>query len=257
MRAALRYRHGWDLLYELIARDLKIRYQRSFIGIGWSLMKPLTQLAIFSIVFGAILPLDIEHYTTFLFAGVLVWSWFAASINAATVAITGSAELVRRPGFPVVLLPLLSVASQGVHFLFALPLLVICAAIEAGAPGAPIAALPLMILLQFMLTLGLAYLLAAAHVYFRDTEHAVQLTLGIAFYVTPVFYRPIQSSHDFGFLNVWNPMAWVLEGYRSILVHGDWPAPATLARIFAVALVLLAAGLFAFVRARDRFHEEL
>lgn len=257
MQAALRYQYWRDLLIELVARDLKVRYQRSLIGIGWSLTKPLMQLAVFSLVFGLILPLNIEHYTTFVFAGVLIWSWFSAAIGSATISISGSKELVRRPGFPVMLLPLLATIGQGVHFILALPLLVICAMIDVGNLGMPLLALPVMVLLQMLLTLGPAYFLAATHVYFRDTEHLVALVLSVAFYVTPVFYRPIQTSHDFAFLNVWNPMAWVLEGYRAILVHGQWPLLATMGKILVFGLVMLAAGLFCFARVSARFDEEL
>lgn len=257
MQAAQRYQHWRDLLIELVSRDLKVRYQRSLIGIGWSLMKPLSQLAVFSLVFGLLLPLNITHYTTFVFAGVLIWSWFAAAVGAGTVSISSSKELVRRPGFPVALLPLLSVVSQGVHFVLAVPLLVICATIDAGFPGAPLLAMPVMILLQLLLTLGVAYLLAASHVYFRDTEHLVSIVLAMAFYITPVFYRPINRAHDFAFLNHGNPMAWVLEGYRAILVYGQWPSPFTMGKILAFGSVMLAAGLYCFARVSARFDEEL
>ncbi len=257
MHAALRYQYWRDLLIELVARDLKVRYQRSFIGIGWSLMKPLMQLAVFSFVFGQILPLNIEHYTTFVFAGVLIWSWFSAALGAGTIAVSGSRELVRRPGFPVKLLPMLAVLGQGVHFVLALPLLLICAMIDVGTPGAPLLALPAMVLLQLLLTMGLVYFLAAAHVYFRDTEHLVALVLSIAFYVTPVFYRPLQRAHDFAFLNTWNPMAWLLEGYRAILVHGQWPPLDTMGKTLAFGLVMLTAGLWWFARLSTRFDEEL
>lgn len=257
MQAALRYQYWRDLLIELVMRDLKVRYQRSLIGIGWSLMKPLMQLAVFSLVFGLILPLQIEHYTTFVFAGVLIWSWFSGAIGSATVSISNSRELVRRPGFPVLLLPLLAVVGQGVHFILAMPLLIICATIDVGPPGAPFLALPAMILLQMLFTLGPAYLLAASHTYFRDTEHLVALVLSIAFYITPVFYRPVQREHDFAFLTLWNPMAWVLEGYRAVLVHGTWPAPAVIGKILILGAVMLAIGLFAFTRVSAHFAEEL
>ncbi len=257
MQAALRYLHWRDLLLELVARDLKLRYQRSVIGLGWSLMKPLSQLIVFSIVFNTILPLNIPHYTTFVFAGVLIWSWFSGSVGAATVAITSSKELVRRPGFPVGLLPMLTVIGQGVHFVLALPLLVVCAMLDAGFPGLPLLALPVMVLLQMLLTLGVCYMLAAAHVYFRDTEHLVAIVLMLGFYITPVFYRPIGKDHDFSFLTEYNPVAWLLHGYRAILVDGQWPALGTMAAILAFSLPLLVLGVIWFQRVSARFEEEL
>ncbi|OQW46354.1 MAG: ABC transporter [Proteobacteria bacterium SG_bin6] len=257
MQTAYRYRHGWDLLTELVIRDLKLRYHRSFIGLGWSLMKPLTQLAVFTIVFGQILPLGIEHYATFVFTGVLVWSWLSSSVTSGTGAVTDSKELALRPGFPLPLLPVMPVISQGVHFLIALPLLVISATIEAGFPGWPLLALPAMIILQLIFTLGVVYLLSVAQVFARDTDHLVQMAMSIIFFITPIFYRPIQRTRDFAFLNVYNPIARLLEGYRAIFVHGTWPNPITLGFTLLIAVPLLALGIACYLRASRRFDEAL
>jgi dethiobiotin synthase len=101
-----------DLLRELVLRDLKIRYKRSYLGILWSLVTPLTQVLIFSFLFIRVLPLDIPNYTAFLFVGVLAWSWFATALNSSTGSVANNAGLVRRPGFPVAVLPVLSVATS-------------------------------------------------------------------------------------------------------------------------------------------------
>lgn len=246
-----------DLLIELISRDLKVRYQRSAIGLGWSLMKPLAQLAIFATVFSSILPLNIANYTTFVFTGVLVWAWFSSSLTSASVAIAGSRELVRRPGFPIRLLPGLSILSQGVHFLLALPLLVICSWIQLGPPSATILALPLLILLQFLFTLAVANLLATAHVFFRDIEHLIGITMMLGFYVTPVFYRPLDANQDFWYLTAFNPMAWLLEGYRAVFMAQGWPDPWIYGKLLLVSVPLLLLGNWYFERVSNRFVDEL
>jgi len=73
--------HLRDLLSELIARDFKLRYHRSYLGVGWSLLRPLSQLLVFLFLFGSVMPLGIPHYTTFLLSGVLVWAWFGGAVN--------------------------------------------------------------------------------------------------------------------------------------------------------------------------------
>lgn len=249
--------HWRDLLFELVSRDLKIRYQRSAIGLGWSLMKPLSQLLIFATIFTSVLPLNIPNYTTFVFAGVLSWAWFGASLTSAAVSVTGNREMVRRPGFPVHLLPVLTILSNGVHFLLALPLLVASSWIETGAPGLSMLALPAVILAQFLLTLAFANLIAAIHVYFRDVEHLVGIAIMLGFYLTPVFYRPLDSSHHFAFLTTWNPMAWVLEGYRAIFLHHAWPDPWIFVKLLALSIPLLVFGAWFFSRVSARFVDEL
>ena len=137
-----------DLLRELIVRDLKIRYQRSLLGIAWSWLKPLSQLAVFLFVFGTVMPISIEHYASYVFVGVLAWSWFGNSVSAAALSITGNPELVRRPGFPVLILPVLVVANEGIHFVLALPILLAVTIAQTGAPGPALFALPLVMLVQ-------------------------------------------------------------------------------------------------------------
>lgn len=253
-----RFRHGYDLLVQLVLRDLKVRYQRSLIGIGWSLLKPLSQLIVFSIVFTKVLPLNIPNYTTFVFTGVLVWGWFSGSMTSAVGSITGNKSLALRPSFPAVLLPTLTVASQGIHFVLALPLLLACAWIDTGSLS-PLAllSLPLVIALQALLTLGFAYLLSALQVRFRDAEHLTGIAMMLGFYVTPVFYRPIPKGADFDLLTTANPLAWLLRCYREILVNHSLPSPMMLGELLAVGLLVFGVGLLAFRRAGRRFDEAL
>jgi lipopolysaccharide transport system permease protein len=253
----LRFLHWRDLLLELVLRDLKIRYQRSALGIGWSLMKPLSQLIVFAFVFNSVVPLNIPNYTSFVFVGVLAWSWLGSSLTSAAVAITGNAEMVRRPGFPLHLLPLLTVVANGVHFVLALPILLVFASVETGFPGISLLALPLVILLQLLLTLGVSYFIAAAHVYFRDTQHVVGIVVMLGFYVTPVFYRPITAGQDFAWLTHGNPVAWLLEAYRAIFLYHQWPAPSLYAWLLGISLPLLILGAMLFNHVSRRFAEEL
>ena len=97
--------HGFDLLYELVARDLKLRYKRSVLGVAWSLLNPLMQLLVFAFVFGTVLPLGIPDYVIFLFTGILAWNWFHSSLLTATSTIVDNRDLVKRPGFPAAILP--------------------------------------------------------------------------------------------------------------------------------------------------------
>ena len=113
-----------DLVHELVLRDLKLRYKRSFLGLAWSLLVPLAQMAVLYVVFRHLLPLNIPAFTTFLLTGILPWTWFQGSLLAASGAIANNREVVRQVGFPLAVLPAITVISQLIHFLLAMPILV-------------------------------------------------------------------------------------------------------------------------------------
>src|SRR5690349_15443268 len=101
--------HVLDLLRTLLVRDLVLRYKRSLVGLGWSLLNPLVQVTVLSFLFRYLLPLNIPDFTLFLFTGVLVWGWFQDSLHSATAVIVQSGPLLKQPGFPAAVLPVVSI----------------------------------------------------------------------------------------------------------------------------------------------------
>ena len=246
-----------DLLRELILRDLKIRYKRSYLGIAWSLVTPIAQVLIFSFLFQQVLPLDVPNYTAFLFVGVMSWSWFSTSLNSAAGAVAQNPGLVRRPGFPVAVLPVLALASSGVHFLLALPVLILFTVRGGGTLGTPLIALPAVVAVQFFFTLSLAYLIAASNVRFRDTQHLVASLLMVTFYLTPVFYSTRLVPDEYKVFYEFNPMASILEAYRDVLIENRWPDLNDLLWVSGLAAIWLCGTYWLFRRVSVRFAEEL
>ena len=114
-----------DLLRALVGRDLKSRYKGSALGILWSLMNPLLQLLVFHFIFRLVLRLDIPRYSSFAFSAMLAWNWFQASLLDASGSMLNSRELVKRPGFPVAILPVVAVTTHLIYYLLALPILMV------------------------------------------------------------------------------------------------------------------------------------
>jgi lipopolysaccharide transport system permease protein len=252
-----RARHLRDLMHELVVRDLKVRYQRSALGIAWSWLKPLAQLLVFLVVFGKLLPVNISHYASYLFVGVLAWSWFGNAVVAAAMAITGNPELVRRPGFPIHTLPVLVVMNEAIHFILALPILLAVTCWQAGLPGPAVLLLPMVMAVQFVFTLSLCYGVAAAHVRFRDTQDAIGVVIMVAFYLTPIFYRDDDVPARYQPFVQANPMAQIIDAYRAILIDHRVPDAFPLLSVFAFSVVVMAAGIWFFDRQRATFVEEL
>jgi homopolymeric O-antigen transport system permease protein len=249
--------HARDLVITMVIRDLKVRYSRSLMGIAWSLLTPLSQLLVLNLLFTRIVPLDIPNYGAFLFVGLMTWSWFSNSLEQTTGSIVEQRELVRQPGFPVGLLPVITVATNLVHFVLAIPILAVLLLVERASFGAPIVLLPLLVAIQFAFTLGLGFFLATAHVTFRDTKHLLGVALLLSFYLTPVFYPSDRAPQALSALYRLNPMAILIESYRDVILHHRVPASGPLLVVVGLSMVLLVVGYQVFRRASERFVDEI
>lgn len=251
----------YDLIKELVSRDMKILYKRSALGVAWTLINPLLQLVVFSFVFRSVLSVNVSRYAasyaSFAFSGLLVWTWFQTSLHHATGLITSNRPMIRLPGFPVPILPIVTVTTGMIHFLLALPVLLIFLAVDGVRPTSALLVLPLLLVLQFGLTLSLAYPLAALNVTFRDTQHTLGVLLQMLFYITPIFYDINNVPERLQWVYRLNPMVSLLEAYRAILLQATLPKGGELLVLSLIIVVLLPLGYQIFKRQSDRFVEEL
>lgn len=245
-----------DLLVELVRRDLRLRYRRSLLGIAWSQLAPLTMLAVLTFVFAHVVPLGIPNYAVFVYTGLLAWAWFSGALVGVTDSIVSNPDLVRRPGFPVEVLPVGAICAHLVFFLLALPVLAVPLALGPGLHPT-VLAVPAVMAVQFLLLLGPGFVLAAVNVTFRDVAHLVGVVLVPLFYATPVFYAPEQVPHRFRWAYELNPVHQLVAAYRAALVEGRWPDPLVLAVVATVGGVLALAGRAVFVNGAHRFAEDL
>ncbi|NJR69825.1 MAG: ABC transporter permease [Synechococcales cyanobacterium CRU_2_2] len=257
----------WDLLCGLVDREIKLLYNRSALGIAWMLINPLMQLAVFAFVFGLILPNNsVENYASFIFSGLLVWTWFQSSLTQATGAIVHNRSLIRQPGFPVAILPVVTVTTGLIHFLLSLPILLLFLLIDGVQLNASIVLLPLLIILQFAFTISLAYVLASINVVFRDTQHTLGVLLQMLFYLSGVFYQVNSLPEKYRAIFYLNPLVGLIESYRYIFgkigVEASLLAEASLnwkllGFMGLVTALLLPLGYQIFKRQSERFVEEL
>ena len=235
------------MLVELVLRDVRLRYRRSVLGIAWSQLSSLAMLGVLTLVFTRVVPLGIEHYAVFVFVGLMAWNLFQSALTAGTASVVAARELVQRPAFPVVLLPLASIASQVVQYVLAVPILLVAIALSTGRVPWTVVLLPAFIAAEVLLVAGPAYLFAYLHVRFRDVGHLLGVVLVPLFYATPVFYAPERAGESFAWVYEWSPLARLLASMRGALVDGelvDLGAVALMAAVGAV-VALLAIRLFA------------
>jgi lipopolysaccharide transport system permease protein len=192
-----------------------------------------------------------------LFCGLLVWNWFQGSLYQATSSVVDNRELIKRPGFPTAILPVVTVASHLIHFLLALPILLAFLLLAGTGVSSAIVVLPVIIMIQFLLTLSFAYFTATFYVTFRDTQHLLGVLLNMLFFLTPVFYKASDLPAKFQAVYRLNPLMHLIEFYRTVLLGGGLPDLAGLLVLSLVAIGILFLGYHVFRRASARFVDEL
>jgi lipopolysaccharide transport system permease protein len=230
----------------IIFRDLKATYQNTWLGYAWSLVTPLLYVGVLVFLFEQVLEIKVRRFSSHLLIGILCYKWFQGALSQAARSITANRAIARRPGFATEILPVVAVTRNLLDFLLAIPILAIVLAIGGSQFTGAILIIPVLLLIQYVLTLGFAYLLAAANLIFRDTAHLADLALTAGFFLTPIFYdieRVPESIRPFFYLN---PMVTLLEGYRAALMNGVWPSGFSLVILGIVAIALLALGYRVF-----------
>jgi lipopolysaccharide transport system permease protein len=246
-----------DLLRELVLRDMKLRYKRSILGIGWSLLNPLAQLLVYRFVFERVLTVKVPNFASFLFSGVLVWNWFQMSLLFSTTTVVDNRDLVKRPGFPIAILPVVVITSLLIHFLLALPILLTVVVMSGTKITSSILLLPLIIAIQFTLTLGLSYFTATIHVSFRDTQYLLGVALQLLMFLSPIFYDASAIPREYQLPYHMNPLVNLMDAYRAVLTRGQIPDGHSLLSLCLGTAALLAAGYFVFTKSSRHFVDEL
>jgi ABC-type polysaccharide/polyol phosphate export permease len=253
-----RYR---GLIQSLVARELKARYRGSVLGFFWSFINPLALLLIYSFIFKYVLPRGddkLPPYEVFLFCGLLPWTWFSSSLLESSGILISSGNLIKKVLFPAEVLPAVTVLANMVHFFLGLPIL-FAFIVYNGIPLHinELLWLPVVILVQLILTLGFALILSALTVHFRDLRDILGNLITFWFFATPIIYRYTDQPTLMRWLNL-NPFTHIAITYQEILY---FPGPVGHARwllvLGAISIVFFLFGYFVFDRLRDTFAEEV
>lgn len=268
-----RYR---GLIQSLVSRELKARYRGTVLGFLWSFINPLLLMIIYTVVFGFIIgPRDPAFgqspilYALFLFCGVLPWTWFSSSCIESANVLMIQGNLIKKVLFPAEILPVVVVTSNFIHFLFGLPILILAKVIilllvdNPAAQGFTpyLAFLPLVILVQYTFSLGLALLLSALTVHFRDIKDILANLLTFWFFASPIIYPvSFESVQKIKLLQIMldiNPMTHIMMGYQNTVFFGTMIRWKRLGVTFLLSILLLYLGYIVFDKLRDSFPEEV
>jgi lipopolysaccharide transport system permease protein len=256
--AALDLREIWhfrDLLVLLMMRDVKLRYKQTALGIVWVILQPLIASLIFAVIFGrfANLPSNGIPYLLFVFAGMLPWNLFAGALQRAGNSLVGDSKLISKVYFPRMVIPIASSAAVLVDFIVALVVMFALLLVEGWPLTLNILALPFLLVILLLISVGVSLFISALNVYYRDFMYALPFIVQVWMYASPVVYSgdliPNLAKPFFAI----NPLVGVIEAFRwSLLGTGEFPA-ASLMLSLVVGIVLFIAGGLIFQRVEQNF----
>jgi lipopolysaccharide transport system permease protein len=254
---SLDFRELWnyrELLFVLVWRDVAVRYKQTVLGATWAIFQPLVSMVVFTVVFGHLAGVKPEYgvpYPLFVFAGLLPWTYFAASLTLSSTSLVSNANLVTKVYFPRLLIPLASIAVPIVDFVIALGVLGGMFAWYGRLPSWHIVFIGVFVLMALLTALGVGLWLSALNARYRDVPYIVPFMTQLWFFLTPVVYGVGLVPHDWRWLLALNPMAGVVDGFRWATLGGGDPHYQVLATS-AVIAVLLTLSCLAYFRKVER-----
>ena len=243
----------YDLIIELVLRDIKIKYKRSILGFAWSILNPLLMMIVMSIVFSTIFKTDIKNFPMYLITGQVIFTFFSEATNMAMMSIIGNGGLIKKVYIPKYIFPLSKVMFSFTNMLFSLVAVVIVA-IATKLPITPaILLFPLPLIYVFIFSLGVGLLLASYAVFFRDLLHLYGILLLIWTYLTPIFYPITILPENVKKVIMFNPMFVYIDNFREIILYGKVPSLSSNLLCICYSLIALLIGTLAFRKAKDKF----
>lgn len=246
-----------EMIWMLVRRDLRGRYKASFLGFLWTFINPLLQLGVYTIVFSVIMRSDIEKYYLYLFIALIPWIFFSSSITGGATCILAQKDMVTKIHFPRQVLPISHVTSCFVNMLLCFVVVLLVCFFSIGLNFVILPLLIPIMLTEYLLALGLCFIVAGATVYFRDLEHIVGIFVMLWQFLTPVMYSVEMVPEEIRQIFMVNPMTPVIVCYRDILYYKQAPQLQTLLASAGLGILFLVMGWFLFNRLQRHFAEEL
>ena len=241
------------LLKQLVSRDFKTKYKRSFLGVLWSFLNPLLMMIVQYIVFSTLFQSSIKNFPLYLLSGIVCFNYFNEIASMCLTSIVDNSPLITKVYMPKYIYPLSKALSSTVNFFFSLIPLVGVMIITGAPVSKALLLFPIPVLCLFILGLGLGMFLAAVMVFFRDTRFLWGVISTVWMYLTPIIYPESILPEQFAPFFKFNPLYHIVAMVRSILIDGVSPDPMTLVWGILMSLAFLAVGTAVFKKTQDKF----
>lgn len=246
-----------DMIYSLVKRELRGRYQKSVLGMLWTFLNPFFQIVIYTLVFTVIFPNSIKNYSVYLTVGIIPWTFFQEALGQGAGIIVSNADMTKKIYFPREILTISTVTAKFINMLLASVVVLVFLLLSGAGISWHILLTPLVMLAQYLIALGFTLLISAVTVYLRDVEYITNVLLMAWIWATPIMYElssiPVRVAH----LLLFNPMTLAVEAYHALLYYHRLPSALTWGGMYAAGVILLVIGEIVFARLEGNFAEEL
>lgn len=247
-----------EMIFSLVRRDLKGRYKGSVLGFLWTFINPLLQLMVYTFVFSTVMRSGIEDYYLFLFVALVPWLFFSTSLTGGASSILAQKEMVKKIYFPREILPIAYTTSQFVNMLLSFIVIFVILLISGkGLNTEALLYLPIIMFIEYILSLGVAMLSSAVTVYFKDFEYILGILAMAWQFLSPVMYAVDMVPEEVMPIFKMNPMTPILIAYRDILYYKKSPDLSTLIQAIIFGVILLIVGWLIFGKLKRHFVEEM
>lgn len=246
-----------EMLFNLVKKDLRTRYKGSVLGFLWTFVNPLLQLVVYTMVFSVIMRSNIPKYYIYLFVALVPWIFFSTSLTAGSSSILANKDLIKKIYFPRIIIPMSVVNGAFMNMIFTF--VVVFAALIFSGIGISkyVLLLPVILILEYLLALGLSFIVSGLNVYFRDLEHILGILTMAWMYGTPILYSIDMVPESLLPIFNLNPMTPIIVAIRDILYYKRMPDLSHMGMILIWSIGFIILGYWSFQKLQRNFAEEL
>ena len=246
-----------ELLKTNVKKEIRGKYKNSFLGVIWSFLNPLLQIAVYAIVFQMILKNPQENYVVFLCCGLIPWTFFSTAISRSAFTMIENGNILKKVYFPREILPISIVTSEAANFLISTIIILAFVIFSGIGITKYILVYPLIFIAQYLLLIAISFIVSSVCVYVRDLQHFIGIFLQLLFYATPIVYSVETLPPEAAWILKLNPMTYIIEGYRDIFYNQTMPDIQSILILIAIVLVAIVIGYLIFNKLQKGFAEEL
>lgn len=245
-----KYKH---LLIELVSRDIKVKYKRSYLGILWTLLNPLLMMIVLTLIFSTLFRRNIPNFPVYLLTGRLIFDFYSQATSMAMGSVVGGGALLKKVYIPKYVFPLSKVMFAFVNLLFSLIALVLVMIVTKVPFTLKLLMMPFPLAYAFLFALGMGLILATFTVFFRDMMHLYGVILTAWMYLTPLFYPAEILEGNLVWILKLNPLFHIVTMFRNIILYNSMPTLKNHLVCLSFGLISCAIGLFVFYKKQDKF----
>tara|TARA_R110001592_G_scaffold363300_1_gene683450 strand:- start:32194 stop:32982 length:789 start_codon:yes stop_codon:yes gene_type:complete len=236
-----------NVLWQLVAQQLILRYRRTALGYLWTLINPLLMMSIMALVFSTLFNADLKTFAVFLFTGMIPWNFFSSVVTQSGTSFINNEGLIKKIYLPKIIFPLSITSALLIDTIFSFFALFIIILILDSPLSWALLFIPIAFLLLFVFTLGIGLITSIATVYFRDLQYVILIIMQALFFLTPILYKPEALKGKVAWLITLNPVVPFIDLFRAPLYLGSLPSQSTIVLSILFSLASITVGLIIFL----------